>query len=96
MRFSILLGVLLVAGTSTGCVVRARSHVYTETEPARTREVYVVHHNEPARTREVHVVHHEEPARAREVHVVDGSGGRCPPGHRWSDGKCHSTGKGRD
>lgn len=21
---------------------------------------------------------------------------RCPPGHRWSDGTCHSTGKGHD
>jgi hypothetical protein len=20
----------------------------------------------------------------------------CPPGHRWSDGKCHATGKGHD
>jgi hypothetical protein len=20
----------------------------------------------------------------------------CPPGHRWSDGRCHSTGKGHD
>lgn len=92
MRSSIFLGVLLVTGTTTGCVVRARSHVYTETEPARTREVHVVHRNEPAR--EVHVVHHNEPA--REVHVVDGSAGKCPPGHRWSDGRCHSTGKGHD
>jgi hypothetical protein len=21
---------------------------------------------------------------------------RCPPGHQWSDGRCHSTGKGND
>ena len=21
---------------------------------------------------------------------------KCPPGHRWSDGKCHDTGKGHD
>ena len=20
----------------------------------------------------------------------------CPPGHRWSDGRCHSKGKGHD
>jgi len=20
----------------------------------------------------------------------------CPPGHRWSDGRCHDTGKGHD
>jgi hypothetical protein len=20
----------------------------------------------------------------------------CPPGHQWSDGRCHSTGKGHD
>jgi hypothetical protein len=51
----------------------------------------------------VHVVQRAEPARAS-VHVVqraDGghsseSSGRCPPGHVWSDGKCHSTGKGHD
>jgi hypothetical protein len=21
---------------------------------------------------------------------------KCPPGHEWSDGQCHSTGKGHD
>jgi hypothetical protein len=21
---------------------------------------------------------------------------KCPPGHRWSDGKCHDKGKGHD
>ena len=21
---------------------------------------------------------------------------RCPPGHQWSDGRCHSKGKGND
>jgi hypothetical protein len=21
---------------------------------------------------------------------------RCPPGHQWSDGRCHETGRGRD
>lgn len=21
---------------------------------------------------------------------------KCPPGHQWSDGKCHDTGKGHD
>lgn len=21
---------------------------------------------------------------------------KCPPGHQWSDGRCHDTGKGRD
>jgi hypothetical protein len=21
---------------------------------------------------------------------------RCPPGHRWHDGRCHETGKGHD
>ncbi|GAO05133.1 hypothetical protein [Anaeromyxobacter sp. PSR-1] len=21
---------------------------------------------------------------------------KCPPGHQWSDGTCHDTGKGRD
>ena len=82
MRSSIFLGILLVTGATTGCVVRARGGAYTETE---RREVHVVHHDEPARTREVHVVHHE-----------GGGGGNCPPGHRWSDGKCHSTGKGHD
>ncbi len=24
------------------------------------------------------------------------SAGKCPPGHQWSDGRCHSTGKGHD
>ena len=21
---------------------------------------------------------------------------KCPPGHEWSDGRCHATGKGHD
>jgi hypothetical protein len=21
---------------------------------------------------------------------------KCPPGHQWSDGRCHATGKGHD
>jgi hypothetical protein len=21
---------------------------------------------------------------------------RCPPGHQWSDGRCHATGRGND
>ena len=25
-----------------------------------------------------------------------GGSGNCPPGHTWSDGQCHSTGKGHD
>lgn len=24
------------------------------------------------------------------------SSSHCPPGHRWSDGKCHDQGKGHD
>ncbi len=36
------------------------------------------------------------------VHVpvaAHGSGAtaqRCPPGHQWSDGRCHAKGKGHD
>ncbi len=32
------------------------------------------------------------PARSRSAASAD----ECPPGHRWSDGRCHSTGKGHD
>ena len=35
------------------------------------------------------VVHHHGRSNAR-------AGGDCPPGHRWSDGNCHSSGKGHD
>lgn len=32
------------------------------------------------------------PGRSRSAASAD----KCPPGHRWSDGRCHSTGKGHD
>lgn len=28
--------------------------------------------------------------------ALTGSPEDCPPGHRWSDGRCHSKGKGHD
>jgi hypothetical protein len=34
------------------------------------------------------------PARAN--HRSEASGKRCPPGHEWSDGRCHDQGKGHD
>jgi hypothetical protein len=36
------------------------------------------------------VVHHPRGARSGV------SSQRCPPGHQWSDGRCHSTGHGGD
>ena len=29
-------------------------------------------------------------------HTAALTSSNCPPGHRWSDGKCHDTGKGHD
>jgi hypothetical protein len=33
---------------------------------------------------------------ARAVHRSEASAKNCPPGHQWSDGRCHATGKGHD
>jgi len=33
---------------------------------------------------------------ARAVNRSETSAKKCPPGHQWSDGRCHATGKGND
>lgn len=33
---------------------------------------------------------------ARGVHRSSASAKKCPPGHQWSDGRCHEKGKGHD
>ncbi len=33
---------------------------------------------------------------ARHVNRSEASATKCPPGHQWSDGRCHATGKGHD
>jgi hypothetical protein len=30
------------------------------------------------------------------VHAEGAKAKKCPPGHEWSDGQCHSRGKGHD
>ncbi len=35
---------------------------------------------------------HVPPGQARSAASVE----RCPPGHQWSDGRCHAAGKGHD
>jgi hypothetical protein len=39
-----------------------------------------------------------QPRKARSAAAVSSSssGKKCPPGHTWSDGRCHDTGKGHD
>jgi hypothetical protein len=39
-----------------------------------------------------------QPHRASSAAAVSSSssGKKCPPGHTWSDGRCHDTGKGHD
>ena len=32
----------------------------------------------------------------RGVTRSEASAKKCPPGHQWSDGRCHATGKGND
>lgn len=37
------------------------------------------------------------PPRSSRAAVKSDRGGKpCPPGHTWSDGRCHSKGKGHD
>ncbi|ACG73627.1 hypothetical protein AnaeK_2400 [Anaeromyxobacter sp. K] len=38
------------------------------------------------------------PVQRRSVQAVQpaASARKCPPGHQWSDGTCHDTGKGRE
>lgn len=38
---------------------------------------------------------HAPYARSRSASTASGSK-RCPPGHTWSDGRCHDKGKGHD
>jgi hypothetical protein len=81
----------------------ARVHVVTRAKPARVHVVTRVKPPPPPQVR-VHVEAHAKLPPPPRVHVEahakggisSGSSGRCPPGHVWSDGKCHSTGKGND
>jgi hypothetical protein len=81
----------------------ARVHVVTRAEPVRVHVVTRVKPPPPPQVR-VHVEAHAKLPPPPRVHVEahaggsisSGSSGRCPPGHVWSDGKCHSTGKGND
>ena len=71
-----------------------RVHVEGHAAPPPPPQVHVEVHAAPPPPPQVHVEAHGEAHAGGSVST--GSSGHCPPGHVWSDGKCHSTGKGND
>ena len=82
---------LVAAIFVSGCVIF---------EPAHSSRSYHggYHHGYASRSSRGGYASHGGYARhsSHSSHARSGSRGKCPPGHVWSDGKCHSTGHGNE
>jgi hypothetical protein len=107
MRTLLLLGVLLVTTMTTGCAVQARGGAYARTDDRWDANRSGTTYRSPARPVVVHRQASSRPAvygstysrpssSSRPASLTSRPSAKCPPGHRWSDGQCHSTGKGND
>ncbi|UQA59324.1 hypothetical protein [Polyangium aurulentum] len=109
MRNALFLGILLVSTVTTGCVVEARGGAYADSSPryySNSRRPTRGNTYTPARptaSRPVTTTRPTTTGSYANTGVVrpspmtsSGSNENCPPGHRWSDGRCHDTGKGHD